>query len=162
MVRKNVKAVKDVIENESHLIPEIVNNNLGSLAMLTKHFMSGNGGRGGSIAGRGGGSLAKRSMESNDVLGGGGFVVVGGRSSRVGAGGGEVMGGGDDFGVSRSFLGEMPGEIMGEKVGEECGGEEFGVDGGAVFSGTSQRVALQTSLNLSASDEVFKLSSLLQ
>ncbi|GJV96857.1 hypothetical protein Tco_1548434 [Tanacetum coccineum] len=28
MVRKNIKAVKDVIENESHLIPEIVNNNL--------------------------------------------------------------------------------------------------------------------------------------
>ncbi|GJZ04688.1 hypothetical protein Tco_0537963 [Tanacetum coccineum] len=36
----------------------------------------------------------------------------------VGAGEGEVMGGGDDFGVSRSLLGEMPSEIMGEKVGE--------------------------------------------
>ncbi|GKF33817.1 hypothetical protein Tco_0107017, partial [Tanacetum coccineum] len=41
----------------------------------------GNGGRGGSIAGRGGGSLAKHSMVSKDGLGGGGFVVLGGRSS---------------------------------------------------------------------------------
>ncbi|GJV55146.1 hypothetical protein Tco_1456151 [Tanacetum coccineum] len=41
----------------------------------------GKGGRGGLIAQRGGGSLAKRSMESKDVLGGGGFVVLGGRSS---------------------------------------------------------------------------------
>ncbi|GJY24035.1 hypothetical protein Tco_0397693 [Tanacetum coccineum] len=72
-------------------------------------------------------------MKSKDGVCGGGFVVVGERSSRVGAGGGEVMGGGDDFGVSRSLLGEMPEEIMGEKVGEECGGEEFGVNGGAVW-----------------------------
>ncbi|GKA16308.1 hypothetical protein Tco_0994767 [Tanacetum coccineum] len=72
MVRKNIKALKDVIENESHLIPKIVNKNLG-----------GNSGRGGFIARRGGGSLAKRLMESNDGLGGGGFIVVGGRTSNV-------------------------------------------------------------------------------
>ncbi|GJZ84075.1 hypothetical protein Tco_0649414 [Tanacetum coccineum] len=41
----------------------------------------GNGGRGGSIVGRGGGSLAKCLIESKDGLGGGGFVVLGGRSS---------------------------------------------------------------------------------
>ncbi|GKF89752.1 hypothetical protein Tco_0263715, partial [Tanacetum coccineum] len=67
----------------------------------------GNGGRGGSVAERGGGSLAKGSMESKDGLGGGGFVVLGGTSSSeskkcldgwVGAGGGEVKGGGVDFG----------------------------------------------------------------
>ncbi|GJY63408.1 hypothetical protein Tco_0464868 [Tanacetum coccineum] len=60
--------------------------------------MGGNGRRGGSIAGRGGGSLSKRLMVSKDGLGGGGFLVLGGRSS-IGAGGGKVKGGGDDFGV---------------------------------------------------------------
>ncbi|GKD39981.1 hypothetical protein Tco_1260188, partial [Tanacetum coccineum] len=71
----------------------------------------GNGGRGGSIAKRGGGSLAKRSIESKDSLGVGGFVVLRGRSSSedcldgwVGAGGGEVKGGGVDFGLTRTFL----------------------------------------------------------
>ncbi|GKC03156.1 hypothetical protein Tco_0994766, partial [Tanacetum coccineum] len=76
----------------------------------------------------------------------------------VRAGRGELMGGGVEFGVSRSLLGEIPREIIGDKVGEECGGEEFGFDGGVVMT---QRVVLQTSLNLSASDEVFKFSSLL-
>nr|GEX44608.1 hypothetical protein [Tanacetum cinerariifolium] len=41
----------------------------------------GNSGRGGSIAGRGGGLLAKRLIESKHSLGGGVFVVLGGRSS---------------------------------------------------------------------------------
>ncbi|GJU56887.1 hypothetical protein Tco_1234653 [Tanacetum coccineum] len=45
----------------------------------------------------------------------------------VGAGGGEVKGGGVDFGVSRTFLGEIPRENMGES-----GFEVFGVEGGAV------------------------------
>ncbi|GKE84125.1 hypothetical protein Tco_0274630 [Tanacetum coccineum] len=45
----------------------------------------------------------------------------------VGAGGGEVNGGGDDFGVSKSLLGEILGVVIGEH-----GGETFGVDGGAV------------------------------
>ncbi|GKF33818.1 hypothetical protein Tco_0107018 [Tanacetum coccineum] len=34
----------------------------------------------------------------------------------VGAGGGEVKGGGDDFGVSRILLGEIPRVIIGEAV----------------------------------------------
>ncbi|GJZ55665.1 hypothetical protein Tco_0610858 [Tanacetum coccineum] len=93
---------------------------------------SGNGGRGGFIAGRGGGSLAKRLMKSKDGLAGEGFVILGGRSSKyldgwVGAGGGEVKGGGVDFGVSRTLLGEIPREIIGESSGEA-----FGFDGGAV------------------------------
>ncbi|GJW57138.1 hypothetical protein Tco_0103869 [Tanacetum coccineum] len=94
----------------------------------------GNGGRGGSIAGRGGGSLAKRSMESKDGLGGGGFVVLGGRSSSV----------------SKKVLGEEGGvenkSLMGYKFmanGEECldgwvranGGE---VKGGGVDFGVSR------------------------
>ncbi|GKD82328.1 hypothetical protein Tco_1349167 [Tanacetum coccineum] len=89
----------------------------------------GNGGRGSSIFGRGGGSLAICSMESKDGLGGGGLVVVGEEclDGYVGAGGGEVKGGGVDFGVTKSLLGEIPAESTGES-----GGEEFGVDGGAV------------------------------
>ncbi|GJW29167.1 hypothetical protein Tco_0046042 [Tanacetum coccineum] len=45
----------------------------------------------------------------------------------VGDGGGEVSGGGDDFGVSRSLLSEIPGVVI-----SECGGETFGHDEGAV------------------------------
>ncbi|GKD46920.1 hypothetical protein Tco_1271565 [Tanacetum coccineum] len=90
---------KDVSEDEAHFIKKVVNNDLSSLTMITKHFMSkvggrgdsvggcgekcgGNGGSGGSMAGRGVGSLAKRSMDSKEGLGGGGFVVLGGRSYR--------------------------------------------------------------------------------
>ncbi|GJV36664.1 hypothetical protein Tco_1409141, partial [Tanacetum coccineum] len=73
----------------------------------------GNGRIGCSIAGKGGGSLVKRSIESKDGLGGGGFVVLGERSSKcldgwVRADGGEVKDGGVDFGVSRTLLGEIP------------------------------------------------------
>ncbi|GKB16970.1 hypothetical protein Tco_0850893, partial [Tanacetum coccineum] len=46
----------------------------------------------------------------------------------VGAGGGEVNEGGDNFGVSKSLLGEIPSVVIGES-----GGETFGDDGGAVF-----------------------------
>ncbi|GJX75232.1 hypothetical protein Tco_0313827 [Tanacetum coccineum] len=46
----------------------------------------------------------------------------------VGAGGGEVNGGGDDFGVSKSLLGEIPRVVI-----VESGGETFKVDGGAVW-----------------------------
>ncbi|GKA89515.1 hypothetical protein Tco_0811327 [Tanacetum coccineum] len=87
----------------------------------------GNGGRGSSIFGRGGGSLAICSMELKDGLGGRGLIVVGGRSSSVGAGGGEVKGGGVDFGVTKSLLGETPGENT-----RESGGDKFRVDGVAV------------------------------
>ncbi|GKG47617.1 hypothetical protein Tco_0507102, partial [Tanacetum coccineum] len=41
----------------------------------------GNGGRGGSMAGKGGGWLAKRSILSNEGCGGSGLAVRGGRSS---------------------------------------------------------------------------------
>ncbi|GJU86364.1 hypothetical protein Tco_1293910 [Tanacetum coccineum] len=96
----------------------------------------GNGGRGSSIDGKGGGLLAIRTMVSKDGLGGGGFVVLGGRSSSeskrecldgwVRADGGEVKGGGDDFGTRRILLGEIPRVIIGES-----GGETFRDDGGA-------------------------------
>ncbi|GJX07904.1 hypothetical protein Tco_0195836 [Tanacetum coccineum] len=74
-------------------------------------------------------------MDSNEGLGGGWFVVLGGKSSReskntcgeVGSGG-EVNGGGDDFGVSKSLLGEIPGVVI-----KESDGETFGVNGGSVW-----------------------------
>ncbi|GJZ23466.1 hypothetical protein Tco_0560925 [Tanacetum coccineum] len=55
------------------------------------------------------------------IGGGGGFVVLGGGKEClegcVGAGGGEVNGGGDDFGVSKSLLGEIPRVVIGESGG---------------------------------------------
>ncbi|GJS00958.1 putative RNA-directed DNA polymerase [Tanacetum coccineum] len=65
---------------------------------------------------------------SKNGRGGGGFVVLGGRSSRESKNVcGEVNGGGDDFGVSKSLLGEISDVAIGES-----GGETFGDDGGAV------------------------------
>ncbi|GKD07536.1 hypothetical protein Tco_1187221 [Tanacetum coccineum] len=89
----------DVIEDEAHFIKKVVNNDLSSLTMITKHFMSkvggegdsvggcgercgGNGGSGSSMAGRGVGSLAKCSMDTKEGLGEGGFVFLGRRSSK--------------------------------------------------------------------------------
>nr|GEV24312.1 putative reverse transcriptase domain-containing protein [Tanacetum cinerariifolium] len=103
--------------------------------------------RGGSIARMGGGSLAKRSMDSNDGVGGvenkslmGSKLMDSGEeclNGWVGAGGGEVKGGGVIFRVSR---GEVKGggvdlgftkSLLFETL-RESGNEEFGVDGGAV------------------------------
>ncbi|GKC06124.1 hypothetical protein Tco_0997734, partial [Tanacetum coccineum] len=69
-------------------------------------------------------------IDSNDGQGGGGFVVLGGEECLegcVGAGGDEVNRGRDDFGVSKSLLGEILGVVIGES-----GGEIFGDDGGAI------------------------------
>nr|GEZ94784.1 hypothetical protein [Tanacetum cinerariifolium] len=114
----------------------------------------GNGGRGSSIFGRGGGSLAICSMESKDRLGGGGLVVVGGRSSSVSkiawreVGGvknkssmgsmliakgkecldGWVRAGGGEVKCGGVDFGVTK-SLLGETPGES-GGEEFGVDGG--------------------------------
>ncbi|GJW07279.1 hypothetical protein Tco_1569702 [Tanacetum coccineum] len=46
----------------------------------------------------------------------------------VGVGGGEVSGCGDDFGVSKNFLGEILRVVI-----SEGGGETFGDDGGAIW-----------------------------
>ncbi|GJZ52760.1 hypothetical protein Tco_0607645 [Tanacetum coccineum] len=88
----------------------------------------GRGRRGGSIVGRGGGSLAKRSIDSKDGLGGSKLIANGEEclDGWVGASGAEVKGGGVDFRVSRTLLGEIPRVIM-----VESGGEAFRVDGGA-------------------------------
>nr|GFB41584.1 hypothetical protein [Tanacetum cinerariifolium] len=81
IMSKNVEMIENVIENESHFILQIVDNDLDALAMFAKHFMSR----------------------------------------------GEVSEGGDDFGVSKSFLGYIPKVVIGE-----CGGETFEDDGGAI------------------------------
>ncbi|GJR37025.1 hypothetical protein Tco_1212709 [Tanacetum coccineum] len=55
------------------------------------------------------------------IGGGGGFMVLGGGKEClegcVGAVGGEVNGGGDEFGVSKSLLGEIPRVVIGESGG---------------------------------------------
>ncbi|GJY83870.1 hypothetical protein Tco_0497246 [Tanacetum coccineum] len=80
----------------------------------------GKGRRCGSMAVRGGGWLAKRSIVSNRVLGGGGLVVHGGS--------GEVIGSGVDFGVIKSSSGENLDKTMGER-----GGDIMGLGGGPVW-----------------------------
>ncbi|GJY86452.1 hypothetical protein Tco_0500478 [Tanacetum coccineum] len=69
--------VKNVVENESHFSLKIVDQDLSSLAMFTKHLMGGSVGSNfgvgeekiESIGGIGGGSFAKRSMVAKDGLG---------------------------------------------------------------------------------------------
>ncbi|GJX16355.1 hypothetical protein Tco_0217187 [Tanacetum coccineum] len=116
----------------------------------------GNSGRGSSIFGRGGGSLAICSMESKNGLGGGRLVVVGRRSSSVLKRAWGEVGGVENKSSMGSMLiakgeecldgwvgagrGEVKGggvdfgvtkSLLGE-IPEESGGEEFGVDGGAI------------------------------
>ncbi|GJW09688.1 hypothetical protein Tco_1575515 [Tanacetum coccineum] len=140
---------REVVENESHFSLKIVDQDLSSLAMFTKHLMGGSVGSNfgvgeekiESIGGIGGGSFAKRSMVAKDGLGGDGFVVDGGRSpskSRKmrsvvveeqvfnGSGGGEVNGGGVDLGVSKQFSLELIVVLIGDS-----GGVVIGEVGGA-------------------------------
>nr|GEV72822.1 hypothetical protein [Tanacetum cinerariifolium] len=81
---------------------------------------SGNGRRCGSIAERGGGGVEKMSSTGSKFIVRGKDYLEG----CIGAGGEEVNGGGDDFGVSKSFLGKIPSVVIGES-----GGETFRDDG---------------------------------
>nr|GEY59688.1 hypothetical protein [Tanacetum cinerariifolium] len=82
-----------------------------------------NGGRGNSIFGRCGGSLAICSMELKDGLGGGGLIVVGGRSSSV-----SKIAWGEVGGVeNKSSMGSM---LIAK--GEECLDGWVGAGGGEV------------------------------
>ncbi|GJZ33680.1 hypothetical protein Tco_0579116 [Tanacetum coccineum] len=84
----NAMAIENVVENESHFSLKIVDQDLSSLAMFTKHLMDKQRkmvvrigkGKVESMRGIGGGSFAKRSMVAKDGLEGDGFVVDGGRS----------------------------------------------------------------------------------
>ncbi|GKD34113.1 hypothetical protein Tco_1249622 [Tanacetum coccineum] len=121
-----------MIEDESHFITKVVDNDLGALTMFAKHFM----GEAGFVVLRG-----RSSRESKNVCGevrgvekmsstGSKFMVRGEECLEgcVGAGGGKVNGGGNDFGVSKSMLGEIPGVVIGESDGEI-----FGDDRGAIW-----------------------------
>ncbi|GJT28798.1 hypothetical protein Tco_0909073 [Tanacetum coccineum] len=84
----NAMAVENVVENECHFSLEVVDQDLSSLAMFTKHLMGEHRkrvvrvgeGKEEFIGGIGGGSFSKRSMVAKDGLGGDGFVVDGERS----------------------------------------------------------------------------------
>ncbi|GJW30723.1 hypothetical protein Tco_0047598 [Tanacetum coccineum] len=138
----NAMAVENVVENESHFSLEVVDQDLSSLAMFTKHLM-GRGGGVGSNSGVGegkeefmggiGGSFAKCSMVAKDDLGGDDslLMVEDHLAHQVkmekifGAGGGEVNGGGVVLGVSKPFslefiivlIGDSGGVVIGEVGG---------------------------------------------
>ncbi|GKC94599.1 hypothetical protein Tco_1160041, partial [Tanacetum coccineum] len=97
----------------------------------------GNGRRGGSMAGRGGRSSRESKNAYGEVGGvkktsstGSKFMVRGDECLEgcVGTGGGEVNRGSEDFGVSKSLLGEILDVVIGES-----GGETFGDDEGTVW-----------------------------
>ncbi|GJS53103.1 hypothetical protein Tco_0626465 [Tanacetum coccineum] len=126
----NAMAVENVVENESHFSLEVVDQDLSSLAMFTKHLMGRGGGVGSNsgvgegkeefMGGIGGGSFAKRSMVAKDGLGGDGFVVDGGRSPSTSSKDGE------DGGVeNKSSMGSrliVTGEIVVEWLLEKLVG----------------------------------------
>ncbi|GKC35788.1 putative reverse transcriptase domain-containing protein, partial [Tanacetum coccineum] len=123
-------------EDEAHFIMKVVNNDLSSLTMITNHFMSEHRKRivriGGSMAERGGGSLAKRLMDlKEEDLDGGGFVVLGGRSSRESKRAWGEVGRVENKSSTGSKLMSLLGEIL-EVVIREGGEELFLDDGGAV------------------------------
>nr|GEV71519.1 hypothetical protein [Tanacetum cinerariifolium] len=86
----------------------------------------GNGRRGGSMDGKGGGCFAKRSIDLNDGRGGGGFVVLGGRSSSESKNTCREVGGVEKMSSTRSKL-----MVRGKKCLEGC----VGAGGGEVCEG---------------------------
>ncbi|GJR48888.1 hypothetical protein Tco_1316991 [Tanacetum coccineum] len=109
-----------------------------AMAMQNKHLIDSNDGRGGGGFVVLGGRSSRESKNTCREVGGvekisstGSKFMVRGEEcleGYVGAGGGEVNRGGDDFGVRKSLLGEIPGVVIGES-----GGEIFGDDGGTVW-----------------------------
>ncbi|GJS48052.1 hypothetical protein Tco_0598173 [Tanacetum coccineum] len=128
---------ENVVENESHFSLEVVDQDLSSLAMFTKHLMGRGGGVGSNsgvgegkeefMGGIGGGSFAKHSMVAKDGLGGDGFVVDGGRSPSTSSKDGE------DGGVeNKSSMGSrliVTGEFIVVLIGDS-GGVVIGEVGG--------------------------------
>ncbi|GJS59411.1 hypothetical protein Tco_0654195 [Tanacetum coccineum] len=149
---KNVETIKNVIEDESHFVMKVIDNDLGALAMFEKHFMGEH--RKGVVRsyrrkmwwklwerklhGQKRWRSSRESKSACGEVGGvekmnstGSKLMVRGKEcleACVGAGGGEVNGGRDDFGVSKSLLGEIPEVVIGESDGET-----FGDDRGAVW-----------------------------
>ncbi|GJV14759.1 hypothetical protein Tco_1360082 [Tanacetum coccineum] len=119
-----------MIENELHLIPEIVNNNLGGKVEVGLIILEEDEKKLEIVvAMRVEESLGEvRGVENKSSMGS--MLMAKGEECLdgwVGAGRGEVKGGGVNFGVTKSLLGEIPMENTGES-----GGEELGVDGWAV------------------------------
>ncbi|GJY74761.1 hypothetical protein Tco_0479192 [Tanacetum coccineum] len=120
--RYDIKAVENMIENESHFFLEVIDQDLSSLAMFTKHLMGEQRkrvvrvgeGKEESIRGIGGGSFSKCSMVAKDGLGGDGFVVEGGRSPSTSSKDGE------DSGVANKS--SMGSRDSGEEIIGEVGG----------------------------------------
>ncbi|GJZ91141.1 hypothetical protein Tco_0663068 [Tanacetum coccineum] len=132
IMSKNVKAIKNMIEDESHFVTKVVDNDLGALEMFAKHFMGGGG-----LVVLGGRSSRESKSACGEV---GGVMKMSLKGSKlmvrneeclegcIGASGGEISRGGDDFKVGKSLLSEIPKVMIGEG-----GGETFGDDGGAVW-----------------------------
>ncbi|GJS16244.1 hypothetical protein Tco_0410716 [Tanacetum coccineum] len=110
--RKNIEAIENVVENESHFSLEVVDDGLSLLAMLTKHFIwrtlwFGNSEVGSSMSGVGEGKV--------NSMGGMGEVVW-------------SMWEGVDLGVSKRLLLEVAGEMIDESGGIEVGEVGGGAD----------------------------------
>nr|GEZ04128.1 hypothetical protein [Tanacetum cinerariifolium] len=116
----NIEAIEDVVENEVHLIPNVVRDCLCALSILTKMFVADRwwwrGGFISMISGRGGCWSTIRSMDSNDGSKGG-LVVL------------DVSGSGVVFRVVSSSVREA---VCGAKG--VFGGNSKGVDGGVTLS----------------------------
>ncbi|GJS19354.1 hypothetical protein Tco_0447986 [Tanacetum coccineum] len=121
----------DVIKNEAHFIEKVVNNDLSESYGGKGGSCGSNGGRGGSMAGRCGGRTSRESKNACGEVGGvkkissmGSKFMIKGEECLEGcvcASGKEVKGGGDDFRVSKSLLGEIPGVVIGKSSGETFG-----------------------------------------
>nr|GFB60399.1 hypothetical protein [Tanacetum cinerariifolium] len=128
----NVETIENVIEDDSYFITKVVDNDLGALEMFAKHFMGGGG-----LVVLGGRSSRESKRVCEEV---GGVEKISSTGSKlmvrgddclegcVGASGGEVSRGGDDFGVSKSLLGEILEVVIGESSEET-----FGDDEGAIW-----------------------------
>ncbi|GJZ77232.1 hypothetical protein Tco_0641904, partial [Tanacetum coccineum] len=106
---KNVETIDNVIEDESHFVMKVVDNDLGGRSSWESK----------SACGEVGEVENMSSMGSKLMVRGEEFL-----EGCVGVSGGEVSGSGDNFEVSKSLLGEIPRVVI--------GGETFGDDGGAL------------------------------
>ncbi|GJZ29553.1 hypothetical protein Tco_0574200 [Tanacetum coccineum] len=129
-----VEALENVIEDELHFITKIIDNDMRTLTMITKHFMSehekGIVGTQSRLVVLGGKSSRESKNRCTEV---GGVEKISSTESKFmangedcldgcdGASGGEVKGGGVEFGVLKSSPGEIPSETMGERGGDMMG-----------------------------------------
>ncbi|GJX36017.1 hypothetical protein Tco_0247574 [Tanacetum coccineum] len=147
---KDVEALENVIEDEPYFLTEIVDNDLRTLTMITKNFMSDhkdvkalenviedepyflteiidNDLRALTM-------ITKNFMSEHEkeIIGSQWWKLMARGEDCLngcdGAGGREVNGREVDLGMFKSLLGEIPGDVMGER-----GGDTIGVDGGTIW-----------------------------